>query len=493
MTGRDYKKLVKLHRETRIQMPNPNTENYKLMSKIADMNLVKYQPVNYDLFKNFIQERKTAATNSLVKVKNLEDESKHKKDSLFMKQHSVVWFKEWSKLLNQSKNIELELENFSKLFKHNSVDYVNLIANSDFSIQNDQDSFTDLFTDLNKIDELENFTQNLQDELVKFKVKTICPINDLKEDLQYYLSKNTPQNLLRNAKQNELIKETIDQVKEQQGKVLKKLEEDFQVLNNDLNNLLKQINESELYVNEGIPPEAFDLESPDEELKVSILNEFFIIDFKYKEKLEQLKEAHKNFLNEPDEFGGWSQLEHEIFLHIYEQYHGHNVNLANCNFTLRDLMFDRMKRTFSLLKNLKIERAELVKHEEWTDGNKYYQQQYKLVINEWNEAKKALLIKAEAIFAEAFEMIERERVRKEEKEKQLKICNELYEKVTRWRNQKLEALEIQQKIDNLIKKQNAEKLKIERERENKRREKEKQAVKNNYYFFCDIFVSFAER
>ncbi len=114
---------------------------------------------------------------------------------------------------------------------------------------------------------------------------------------------------------------------------------------------------------------------------------------------------------------------------------------------------------------------------------KYYHQQKKLVINEWKESRRSLLVKAEAIFAEAFELIEQQRIKNEEKEKQLRICNQLYEKVTKWRNQKIEALEIQQKIDELIKKQNIEKAKIENEQKQRQRQQEKQAVIN----FEEIF------
>jgi hypothetical protein len=111
-------------------------------------------------------------------------------------------------------------------------------------------------------------------------------------------------------------------------------------------------------------------------------------------------------------------------------------------------------------------------------------------VNEWKESRQALLVKAEAIFAEAFEMIEQQRIKNEEKEKQLKVCNELYEKVTKWRNQKLEALEIKQKIDELIKKQQLEKLQLENEQKNRQRKQEKQAViKLDYFLIQNSLLS----
>ena len=139
-------------------------------------------------------------------------------------------------------------------------------------------------------------------------------------------------------------------------------------------------------------------------------------------------------------------------------------------------MFDRIRRTFVFLNRGQRSRADFVKHEEWSEASKYHQQQQKLIVHEWNESRRLLLEKAEAVFAEAFEMIDKQRVKMEEKEKQLKICNQLYEKVSRWRNQKLEALEIQQKIDDMIKRQNIEKLKIENEKKNRERQMQKRAV-----------------
>ncbi len=70
------------------------------------------------------------------------------------------------------------------------------------------------------------------------------------------------------------------------------------------------------------------------------------------------------------------------FLHIYEQYHLHSINLASCNFSVRDVMFDRMKRTFKMLSNgeSKLDRSDFVKHEEYSESNKFYHQQRNLII-----------------------------------------------------------------------------------------------------------------
>ena len=62
--GRDYKKLVKQHRDAVNKIDPYNKENFRLLSKLIDNGslIKKYTPVDYHLFKDFISERKQAAS-----------------------------------------------------------------------------------------------------------------------------------------------------------------------------------------------------------------------------------------------------------------------------------------------------------------------------------------------------------------------------------------------------------------------------------------------
>lgn len=367
MAEKEYRKLLKI--ATSETLP---TEKYKYMQKLIDNgSVIKIKPVNYDLFKDFISDRKEAAKVSLAKVKQIEDDTKFKKEATIMKHHSTVWLKEWQRLNSQFKNMEMELNDFSKLLEKNSVDYVDLNIDNDNDPNNTEDSeerrkkilstddddeneYYDMFKTLDQIDELEDYAEQLNNERIKFKVRTIHPINDLIEDLKFYLRKD-PVQIKSNTLQNEQISETINLVKEQQNNLLDKLDFDSRRLSQALDEFNKNLNQNELLVTEGIPQQAYDLDSPDDELKISILQEFLIIDFKYKEKLNHLNETHKNLST-----SGWTDYEHEMFQHVYEQYNTHNLNL-NGAFTVRDLIFDRLKRTFYYLNKTKIDRKRLIK------------------------------------------------------------------------------------------------------------------------------------
>ena len=254
MTGRDYKSLIKLHRDTNIKCnTEPCNENYKYFNNLVEKNtLVKYKPIDYGLFKEFIKERKNAAEDSLTKVKRLEDCSKLKREALLMKQHSVVWLKEWFKLVNQCKNVEVELEDYFKLLEKNTIVYADLNSDQDAG-DNEEDE--KLF-ESNAIDELDAYRQELDSDRIKFKVRTVHSLNDLKEDLQYYLRTNSNAFIQTNTEQNKSIYATINQVKQQQENIIEKLESDFAKVQAYLDEPVKEMNKSELFVREGVPTEV---------------------------------------------------------------------------------------------------------------------------------------------------------------------------------------------------------------------------------------------
>ena len=62
---------------------------------------------------------------------------------------------------------ELELENCLK-FEQNSIDYINMNDDVDYNIEQNEDE--EYFQVLNKLDEIEKYSNVLNDERIKFKV-----------------------------------------------------------------------------------------------------------------------------------------------------------------------------------------------------------------------------------------------------------------------------------------------------------------------------------
>ncbi len=127
MSGRDYRNLMRLHRDTKKLIEPSNNEKYRHLSKLVnsahDTSLIKIQPVNYDLLKNFIAKRKNSAVKSLEKVKRFEDFSREKKEQLFIKNHLIIWLKEWYSLLILLSQAEADMIEATNL-KHKSINFV---------------------------------------------------------------------------------------------------------------------------------------------------------------------------------------------------------------------------------------------------------------------------------------------------------------------------------------------------------------------------------
>jgi hypothetical protein len=274
MTGRDYKKLVKLHRDSLNKIEPYKNENFRQLTKLIENRslIKKYNPVDYELYKEFINERKQAAGSSFSKVKQLESASRLKKDALFAQHHVGVWLKEWSRLESQFKMSESELDDLVTLFEQNSVDYVDLVENE--NDPNDQDEELESFFGRtnNLIDDLDECKMLLTDDRIKFNINTIYPVNELKEDLQYFLRTSTVETMKNDSNRDRIqqILRTIEHVKEQEKKLYEHLENEFELIGLQVEDDAKKVNDELMIVSEGVPDAAYELDSPDPELKVQV-------------------------------------------------------------------------------------------------------------------------------------------------------------------------------------------------------------------------------
>lgn len=291
MSHRDLKNLIKQHRNS-LSHIEPNVVDHKTLSKLIDKSLVKYKTVDYHEQKGLINEQKETADVLLARVKQIENKSKQKRESLLMKCQTNIWIREWYRLISQCRSCEQELSNYSKLFESNSIDYIDLDRLDDESSEASLNASKDIENGCCQIDDLEHFAQLLDDDRIKFKVKTICPIDDLAEDVRFYVKKKMQptDTALSSEIQDRRVTETIESVKQQQLRILEQLDAEYFRLSQQINEFSEQINQDEIV--RGIPIEAFELVCPNEELKISVLQEFIIVDFKYDEKLNQLKESY---------------------------------------------------------------------------------------------------------------------------------------------------------------------------------------------------------
>ncbi|XP_002736122.1 coiled-coil domain-containing protein 148-like [Saccoglossus kowalevskii] len=443
MTGRDYRTFLSLHRGGPREIAR-TSEQDKLMVRMTEgIGSSRYKQLDYEKLKAITFEKKFAANESLMKMERLAKVSKQSKEHHLLNQHKLVWQQEQSRLNHALQRANNELQVFMQ----------------DGTLE--ESSISTLML------EAEELQMQLAMDEKKFRAATIDPILNLKEDLGVWLQEHKAE-LEEGGREiysdYERVQDTVESVKNQEEILLDRLSDEELRLQSDLDNTALQdlFTVHEKWVNDGIPEEAEDLECPDPCLKESVLQEFIFLDDRFREKLKEWDHRHQDILR--SESGGWTDSDHYWFQVIIDQYPHEMTNR-------RMLYIDRMKRQLPHKS-----RAEVVAHEEWYSGHKYYHEHRKVLINSWIKSRKELLNKAHAVFADAFLAIELERIAAINRQRQKEICDQLYEKVKLWREEKMEEMKLQAEIEARRQQELNHEKKIQNEKDKKKRQEEKRKI-----------------
>ncbi|XP_028395006.1 LOW QUALITY PROTEIN: coiled-coil domain-containing protein 148-like [Dendronephthya gigantea] len=432
MSGRDLRTFVNFHRNA-IGASDPS-----LVSRLADGRTTgRYKEVDYGKLKAITKLKNAAGQQSLQKIKSIHHLSKEKKELNILQQHKTCWKKELIRLnsLYKSKLYELDMVRAGFPWEQSSV--------KDFFIE---------------VEEYEDF---MNEDFLTFSKNTVKPLWDLQEDISAWL-----QEYKGNSDPHE-VSTVLESVKLQQRQIMEHLEEEQAELENDLAlvRLHHAVHDEEYpRVIPGIPEEALSLTCPYDDLKSLVLNEFELLDKRYKTHLDYLNVKYSEILEMKDE--GWERDNHLRFQHILEQYAADMPNR-------RSLYVDRMLREMPHLT-----RHDIVEHEKWWFSHKSYQNQQAAIYTAWENNRRDLLLKIKVTFADAWVEFENEKKREDSRKRQVEMCSKLHEKVAAFQRQKLEAFRLQQEIDERTRRQEYERSKMEEEKEKKRREMIHNKIKN---------------
>ncbi|CAF1150912.1 unnamed protein product [Adineta steineri] len=402
--------------------------------RVTDENIPKYRQVNYDAMRALINERKTSGKQALERVSKLQNESHHVREQAELKISREHWLNEQYKLNQQYRKYDNEHRTWLTEAFH------------------DPDLLT-LFHEITK------YRIWLEESSIQFRKTTVLPIVQLKEELQSntITTDNIPD-----------VMDALRVVEKEQKELISILDQEEKQLEEELKEFQHYIDEDDEInmIEEGIPDSVVQLPCPDDELRVTILQEFLIIDHKYRETLVDLD---ANYLNIVElENGGWNIDEHETLVHLYEMY---PVDLRK----RRTYIYNHFRRYYP-----NRSRQEMLTHEEWYNARTYYLKHKKMVLLEWKQARVALKLKAQSIFEEAFELQERLAQQHEEKMKQRVLCEQLANQVQRWREKQFEVLEMKRKLEESTRQAELEKIQQENERLQKHRQQMKEKITEYY-------------
>lgn len=233
----------------------------------------KYRDVDYEQMKDLASKYKQSGLQSLKHIKELSKVNKKSKEMSLLKQHSDVWIKECY-ILNGSRNmVHVELETIR--------------AKQLTCLDNELKRF---------FHEVLTFEAQIQMDQEIFHANTVKPILQLVDDLKYWIRQLSLHKNNEELLQNHVcVSEQIALVKQQQNDIQQKMEEAYQSINADIEIVIDDYFDDvcdDMKVEQGIPSCVTLLTCPYDELKISVLNEFFIIDQRYILQLDELEKKY---------------------------------------------------------------------------------------------------------------------------------------------------------------------------------------------------------
>ncbi|XP_020656824.3 coiled-coil domain-containing protein 148 isoform X1 [Pogona vitticeps] len=395
----------------------------------------KYKPVDYVQLQAITEAKKLESVNILLKIKKTEHAAKINKEQMLLKQHKQVWWTEHKRLHENRQKLESELQTF-------------------------YDEGSECFLDL------WDLRYKLSRDLDEFQANTVQPIWQLREDLRYRLLEMQAN---RECPEYEFspdaVVEEVEFVKKQQKVILEKLHFERVALEQELEEfthdaLICSSKDRTALMHE-IPPQLLALECPYPDLKASVFAEFQKLADGYWLKVQEIDQELKDISSTFQ----WNKEDLWIYQVVINQYPKPMQGR-------RTLYLDMLQK---LLPHKS--REDLVAHERAWDHYHFTRNQWRTLMLNWIEARKAFLLKAVMTLAEACTSHETEIMLANNRRKQQEICADLREKVLQWRMQQEEAARLEATIAARRKEEEEEKEKLQKEKESLQRAQDKEKVK----------------
>ncbi|CAM9289548.1 unnamed protein product, partial [Lampetra planeri] len=321
----------------------------------------KYRPAEYNRLQAIVDAKRLETALIGQKVQKTRRGARSTKESSVLLQHRQVWSREFPRLQKAEEKAADEIWDFLEQIRPSSWTDTSI-----FSLQ-DEESM-------------------LQTEREAFRLDTVEPIHQLRNDLSFRLRQVRNQNATSRPADWEHLRQQINAVKEQQEDTCSALlveslalEEEIAALDLD-----KYLTASD-HLADVVPEEVRDSDCPYPELKDSLLQAFHSLSVRHQMRLQSLQEQ----LQTTDKFCGWDKDDHLRFQLTLSQY-AHDVpdHRALCMDMLQRLFPDRT-------------RHELLEHERAWDRQRFTQAQLRAVTQQGQRDRAELLAKALVTLQEA--------------------------------------------------------------------------------------------
>ncbi|KAM9342252.1 coiled-coil domain-containing protein 148-like [Pholidichthys leucotaenia] len=400
----------------------------------------KYKPAEYKRLQAIVDAKRLESDLIGQKVQKTLGVAKATKESSILRQHRQVWSRECPRLQKAEEKAESDIQEFLQQIRPND--------------RTDSPIFS-----------LQEYEPFLQMERESFRIATVEPLYQLREDLQFRLNKVQLHHHSVLPSDWEQITQQINFVKDQQSGITAKLQAECADLEEEIVNLGLEkylMDTSDHLVS--IPKEVLDSDCPNPELKESLIEAFHSLSERYQNRLQCLQEQ----LKRTDRFCGWSSADHERFQLTVLNYH-HDIS------NHRVLCMDMLLRQFP-----EKTRQDLLEHERVWDLQRFTQAQLRVVTQQWQRDHEGLLARALVTLQEANHAHQEDLELRRDRQHQHDICSQLRDKLQQWRAQQEEVSKLEAAIAARQQEEEEAKLKREQEKESVIRTQQKEKIRQFY-------------
>ncbi|GAA6095588.1 coiled-coil domain-containing protein 148 [Tachysurus ichikawai] len=287
------------------------------------------------------------------------------------------------------------------------VDLRSFLTRSRLEAEDDGDLFTELL----------HLDLKLEREREAFRLATVEPVCQLREDLLYRLMSQSP--AANEHKEWVHVLQQVVSVKEQQQAVMDRLQDECVALEQELSaaGLEERLDASAVEEYFGglqqIPDEILTTHCPYSEAKEAIISAFINMSRKYSVRLQTIRSRLLGL----DRNCGWNEEDHLRFIHIVGQY---SPELRNH----RGLYMDMLQRILP-----HVSRAELNVHERTWDWFRFSMEQERLLLESWHRERTFLRLRTRQLLEDAEVIYDEEQSLHNDRLHQQQICAQLRQKV----------------------------------------------------------------
>ncbi|XP_070770144.1 coiled-coil domain-containing protein 148-like [Enoplosus armatus] len=435
MSGRDLYMFITNYRAEDVERLTLRMKN--------GLGSSKYKPAEYKKLQAIIDAKRLETDLIGQKVQKTRCAAKATKESSILRQHRQVWSRECPRLRKAEEMAENDIHNFLEQIRPNDRTDTAIFSLQDYGLL-------------------------LEREREAFRIATVQPVHQLKDDLCFRLGEVQHQQLTAHRSNWEQVMQQITFVKDQQADINAKLDAEClaleeEIIGHGLEKYLTSASDSPVNI-KNIPEEVLDSDCPYPELKDSLIQAFHSLSERYQSRLQSLQEQ----LQRTNRFCGWCAEDHQRFQLTLSHYTHDTPNH-------RALYMDMLQRLFP-----EKTRQELMEHERVWDWQRFTQAQLRVVTQQWQRDQEELLARALVTLQEARHAHQEELELHRDRQHQQDICSHLREKLQRWRAQQEEVAKLEAAIAARQQEEEEARLKREWEKETAMKSQQKEKVRQFY-------------